>query len=213
MLFTDHNGNGYYCSASVVNSAGGDIIWTAGHCVYGTAISGMPPGETWHSNYVFYPDYYDGSAPFGGWGVTQLWTKTNYINSQDLPDDMGVAIAATNSSGQHLVSVVGGEGIEWNFGQSQFIYDFGYPQAVDEGLILLECDGTEFPSSDVSGTSGLACPFTSGASGGPWLASFNGVGGYLDGNNSFTDSGFPGDIFSPYFGSNAESLFQGVENL
>jgi hypothetical protein len=211
VFFTDHTGGSWVCSGSAVNSNGKDTIFTAGHCVFGTAGGELPAGETWHSNWVFVPDYNNGWAPFGVWSARQLWTMTNYINSQDLADDMGAAIANVNGSGQHLVNVVGGQGIEWNFGTGEYIFDFGYPVDHFSGLVLQECDNGMF-NGPFGGTVGIGCNFTGGSSGGPWLDAFGGVFGYLDGVNSFGFSGVP-DIFSPYFGNNAGALFNATANL
>jgi hypothetical protein len=213
VFFTDHLGGKWQCSGSAVNSNGKDTVFTAGHCVYGTAGGELPAGETWHSNWMFVPDYNDGSEPFGQWPACQLWTLINYFNSQDWGDDIGAGVACTNASGQHLVNVVGGQGFAWNFGQNLDVFDFGYPSAQDSGLVLQECDGTEFAGTDFASTSGIPCNFTEGSSGGPWLAFFGGTFGDVNGVNSFTDSNFPGYIFSPYFGNNADNLFNAVANL
>jgi hypothetical protein len=218
VFFTDHTGGSWVCSASAVNSNGKDMIFTAGHCVFGTALGELPAGETWHSNWIFVPDYngQTGSVPFGVWGASELFTLTAYANSgngSDLADDMAVAIASTNSAGQHLVNVVGGQGIEWNFGTSEYIFDFGYPVDHLSGVVLQECDGGMFPGPDVASTVGIPCNFTGGSSGGPWLDQFGGVFGYLDGVNSFGTSDQPGRIFSPYFGNNAGALFNATANL
>jgi hypothetical protein len=60
---------------------------------------------------------------------------------------------------------------------------------------------------------GLPCNFTSGSSGGPWLMSFNGEFGYIDGVTDFIYSSLPGYIFSAYFGNNAESLYDAMADL
>jgi hypothetical protein len=209
VFFNDHNGGSWVCSASAVNSAGKDMIFTAGHCVFGT-LGGRVPGETWHSNWIFVPDYNNGSAPFGVWSASQLFVLNAYFNNQDFQDDMAVAIAATNGAGQHLVNVVGGQGIEWNFGTSEYIFDFGYPVDHFSGLVLQECDNGMFSAG--SGIVGLGCNFTGGSSGGPWLDQFGGVFGFLDGVNSFITSQ-AGFVFSPYFGNNAGTLFNALSSL
>ena len=159
-VFFTTTGNGqtenWVCSASTVNSNGRDAVLTAGHCVYGS-LGGEVPGERWHSNWVFVPDYYYGYAPYGVWTARQLWTLTNYINNQDEGDDIGAAVMNTNSSGQHIVSVVGGQGLAWNWAENQYVYDFGYPAAPPfNGASLQYCNGSEFNWPYVSSTMGLA---------------------------------------------------------
>jgi V8-like Glu-specific endopeptidase len=216
VFFTDHLGGNWVCSGSTVNSGGKDVVFTAGHCVYGTAGGKLPPGETWHSNWMFIPGYNeDGVAPWGVWTPSQLWTLTSYIDNGDEGDDIGAAVMNVNSSGQHIVNVVGGQGIAWNYPDDQYVYDFGYPaEPPFNGQVLEECDGYEFDwSSVVANTMGLACNFTDGSSGGPWLMSFGGEFGYVNGVNDFGYSSLPDDIFSAYFGTNAENLYNSVANL
>jgi V8-like Glu-specific endopeptidase len=214
VFFTTRGGGNWQCSASTVNSNGKDSVITAGHCVYGS-MGGEVPGEGWHSNWVFVPDYRNGSAPYGVWTARELWAPTNYVNNQDEGDDMGGAVINTNSYGQHIVNVVGGQGIAWNWPSSEYVYDFGYPVAAPfNGQTLQYCNGSEFSwSSEVSSTMGLACNFTPGSSGGPWLMDFGGEFGYIDGVNDFVYSSLPGYIFSAYFGNNADSLYNAMANL
>jgi V8-like Glu-specific endopeptidase len=213
VFFTDHLGGWWQCSASTVNSNGLNVVFTAGHCVFGTAGGELPAGETWHSNWEFIPDYNNGSAPIGVWTANQLWTLTNYVNNGDFGDDMGAAVMNTNN-GRHIVNVVGGQGFAWNWGANLAVDDLGYPaQPPFTGGTLEFCTGTEYTSPFFSSTIGLACNFNGGSSGGPWLAFFNGTWGDVNGVNSYTDSGAPGNIFSPYFGNNAINLYNAVANL
>ncbi|MCW2597625.1 MAG: Trypsin, partial [Jatrophihabitans sp.] len=48
----------HYCSASVVRSAGHDLVLTAAHCVYGTGLATE-----------FAPGFHDGVSPYGVWAV------------------------------------------------------------------------------------------------------------------------------------------------
>jgi V8-like Glu-specific endopeptidase len=208
----------WVCSGSTVNSNGKNVVFTAGHCVYGS-LGGEVPGEGWHSNWVFVPDYSNGYAPYGVWTARQLWTLTNYLNTggslADEADDIGAVVVNTNAAGQHIVNVVGGQGIAWNYAPSQAVYDFGYPAAAPfTGNILEYCNGTEFDwSSVVPSTMGLLCNFTGGSSGGPWLAFFNGEFGYVNGVNDFGYSTLPQYIFAGQFKNNAAALYNSVANL
>jgi hypothetical protein len=202
----------WYCSGSTVNSNGKDVVFTSGECLYGS-LYGAVPGETWHTNVEFVPDYSAGAGypldPYGVWTARELITLTNYVNSQDFGDDIGAAVMNTNGYGQHIVNVVGGQGIAWNYPPTLSAADFGYPGTG----ILQDCAGSEFNwSAYVSSTVGLACPFLN-AAGGPWLASFGGEFGYVNGVNAFGYSSLPGYVFSPYFGSNAGALYNAAANL
>ena len=213
VFFTTRNGEGWQCSASTVNSNGKNAVITAGHCVYGS-LGGEVPGETWHTNWVFIPDYDNGYAPYGEWTDRQLWTLTSYVNNQDEGDDIGAAVVNTNSYGQHIVNVVGGQGFAWNWPSSEYVYDFGYPAAAPfNGETLQYCNGSEFSDPYISSTMGLDCNFTGGSSGGPWLMDFNGEFGYINGVNDFGITSISGEIFSAYFGNNADALYNAVANL
>jgi hypothetical protein len=202
----------WYCSGSTVNSNGKDVVFTSGECLYGS-LYGAAPGETWHTNVEFVPDYSAGAGypedPYGAWTARQLFTLTNYVNSQDFGDDIGAAVMNTNGARQHIVNVVGGQGIAWNYSPTFSVADFGYPGTG----ILQDCAGSEFNwSAYVSSTMGLACPFLN-AGGGPWLASFGGEFGYVNGVNAFGYSSLPSYVFSPYFGTNAANLYNAAANL
>ena len=213
VFFTTHNGENWSCSGSTVNSAGRDSVITAGHCVYGS-LGGEVPGEGWHTNWIFVPDYDNGYAPYGVWTARQLWIPTNYYNNQDEGDDIGGAVINTNVYGQHIVNVVGGQGMAWNYPNNEFVYDFGYPAGAPfNGATLQYCTGSEFNWTGISSTMGLPCNFTGGSSGGPWLMSFNGEFGYINGVNDFGYSTLPGYIFAAYFGNNAGSLYNAMANL
>jgi V8-like Glu-specific endopeptidase len=216
IFFTDHKGGNWVCSGSLVNSPAQNVVITAGHCVYGTAGGELPAGETWHSNWVFAPDYSNGSAPFGYWSARQLWTVTNYVNNGDEQDDLGAAILNRNSAGQNAVALLGGQGMAWNQGNTQYVYDFGYPaEAPFNGRTLQECDGTAgwngWPWVDMEM---LNCNFTGGSSGGPWLMDFNGQWGYI---NSVNDANgyfaFGGQMGGLYFGNNAANLYNTVASI
>jgi hypothetical protein len=213
VFFTTHNGQNWQCSGSTVNSNGKDSVITAGHCVFGS-LGGEVPGEGWHTNWIFVPDYDNGYAPYGVWTAKELWAPTSYVNNQDEGDDIGGAVINTNAYGQHIVNVVGGQGIAWNWSANEYVYDFGYPAASPfNGLTLQYCNGSEFSWPYVSSTMGLACNFTGGSSGGPWLMDFGGEFGYINGVNDFNYTSIPGYIFSAYFGNNAASLYNAMANL
>jgi V8-like Glu-specific endopeptidase len=213
VFFSTHDGSNWVCSASTVNSNGKDTVITAGHCVYGS-LGGEVPGEGWHTNWIFVPDYSNGYAPYGVWTARQLWTLTNYVYYQDEGDDIGAAVINTNYWGQHIVNVVGGQGFAWNWPASEYVYDFGYPQAPPfNGQTLQYCNGSEFSWYGISSTMGLPCNFTGGSSGGPWLMYFGGEFGYINGVNDFGYSSLPGYIFSAYFGNNAAALYNVTANL
>jgi hypothetical protein len=208
IFFTGNDGLGYSCSGSTVNSGGKNLVWTAGHCVH-TGGSG-----TWFRNWVFVPRYNNGNAPYGTWSARQLWSWTLWTQNGDRAYDIGVAVMNPDVWGRRIVNVVGGQGIEWNYPLSQYVYQFGYPaRAPFNGGSLQYCSGTTYNDW---GNQGIDCTMTEGASGGPWLDEFNGTFGYLDSVNSwvFWDAnGFRYKWNGPYFGNDARDLYNTTANL
>jgi len=204
VFFTDASGNGYQCSGSAVNSGGKNVVFTAGHCVAngGTA--------TWYSNWIFVPDYYYNYRPYGTWYARELWSTGAWFYNGNFSYDIGAAVMWTNG-GSHLVNVVGGQGIEWNYPFSQYQYLFGYPaQYPFNGQSLQYCSNWSFYDW---GRVGISCNMNGGSSGGPWLASFNGTFGYVD---SVISTGYRysnGQVYQidgPYFGNAARDLYWAV---
>ena len=214
VFFVADDGLNYSCSGSTVNSGGRNLVYTAGHCVHGGGSS-----RQWFpaSKWAFVPSY-DGTSsnprPYGTWTASQLWSLTGWTQNGDRRYDIGVAVMRTNSSGSHIVNVVGGQGIEWNYPLVQYVYQFGYPQRPPfDGATLQYCTGTTYNDG---GNEGINCNMTEGASGGPWLDDFNGSMGWLDSVNSWVFWNANGVRYKwngPYFGEATHSLFNAVQNL
>lgn len=208
VFFTNSSGVGYSCSGSTVNSDGKNLVFTAGHCV------NPGNGGQWHSNWVFIPRYNNGNAPYGVWSARQLWSWTSWTQSGNRAYDFGAAVLNTNGSGQRVVNVVGGQGIEWNYPLVQFIYQFGYPVNTPfNGGSLQYCTGNTFNDG---GFVGINCNMTEGASGGPWLDEFGGTYGYLDSVNSWVFWNANGVRYKwngPYFGNEVRDLYNTIKNL
>jgi V8-like Glu-specific endopeptidase len=202
------------CSGSTVNSSGKNLVYTAGHCVHGGGSS-----RDWYaaSKWMFVPAYDATSSnqrPYGTWTARQLWSLNGWTQNGDRRYDIGVAVMKTNSSDRHIVDVVGGQGIEWNYPLVQFVYQFGYPQrAPFDGATLQYCTGTTY---DDDTNEGINCNMTEGASGGPWLDDFDGRFGRLDSVNSWVFWNSNGDRYKwngPYFGEASRRLYAAVQNL
>ncbi|MEP6463235.1 MAG: peptidase [Frankiaceae bacterium] len=207
IFFTGNDGLGYSCSGSTVNSSGKNLVFTAGHCVH-------PGGTgTWFSNWVFVPRYTNGSAPYGTWSSRQLWSWTLWTQNGNRAYDIGVAVMNT-LGGQHIVNIVGGQGLEWNYPLEQYVYQFGYPaRSPFNGGTLQYCSGWTYNDG---GNEGINCNMTEGASGGPWLARFGGTFGYLDSVNSWVfwdGNGVRYKWNGPYFGNDARDLYNTTANL
>jgi V8-like Glu-specific endopeptidase len=211
VFFTDSRTNtNYVCSGAAANSTNKSVVDTAGHCV----IQGGS-GNNWYTNWQFCPQYYNGSTPFGCWSARQLWSSNDWINSGSLEDDFGDAVVSTNSSGA-VVNVVGGVGYAYGLSTSQTFTSLGYPQAAPfNGTSMYQC-GPTTPST-VSGYDdgqviGIPCDMTGGSSGGPWLISYSGAFGYVNGHNDFKYNNDSAHMYSPYYDSDWFNVFNSAQN-
>jgi len=215
-VFFVMGGLSYQCSGTIVNSEGQDTVWTAGHCVHGGS------GGAWASNWQFVPSYDDdlvNPRPYGTWTATGLWSRTAWTNSSDFAEDMGVAIMGTNFGGWHIVSYLGGQGIQTGVGRVAYEYAFGYPAEWPfDGGNLYRCQGWSSAEWEVlwwwSETIKIPCDMTRGSSGGGWLHDWDGNWGYLNGVNSRIDRIVnPTIMLSPYFDDTAWSLYNATRFL
>jgi hypothetical protein len=215
VLFFTQDDFDYRCSAA---SIGKDAVWTAGHCIH----TGDGTEGGWSENVIFVPAYKNGEAPFGVWTAYNVWTKGSWYSSEDLRYDMGGAVLNTNSSGKMISQVVGNLGFSYNLNSSSELwFNFGYPSDIPfDGNWQYICSGP-FAYEDTIGPFsndpwsppypvGMGCDMKRGSSGGPWIKDFSGVAGtanFLNGNNSYRYTSHPEEMFSPYFGNAAKSLW------
>ncbi|MFI9527494.1 trypsin-like serine peptidase [Micromonospora rosaria] len=193
IFFTNSTtGEGNYCSASVVNSAARNMVFTAAHCLHDG------PGRTWHTaNWLFVPSYRNGAQPYGTWTWSTLAVPTGWITTRERQYDVGVALVYGSRS---VVDAVGANGLLTGGGRA-YRYDiFGYPSNRDGGEVQWSCSGT---SSDAgSNRIEMGCPWGGGSSGGPWYYRYDNTTriGDVHGVTSYTnDRDNPSYIGSPYF--------------
>lgn len=200
-VFFKFDGRDASCSGDAVTSANGSTVITAGHCV-------KYQGK-WHTDWVFVPGYHDGQAPHGEWPATKTLTTPQWESDEDINYDVGAAVVQ-QVGGKKLTDVVGGQGIAFNQERGQQMYAFGHPAADPyDGEKLIYCAGQSFDDFLLSGDHGLACDMTGGSSGGPWFVEFDEAGGTGKQNsvNSFGYTFLPGFMFGPYFGDDAQKLY------
>ncbi len=199
-------GTDYVCSGSSTVAANNSLVQTAGHCL------NEGPGS-FASNFTFVPAYDSGSAPYGQFAATTLFTSNQWANQGDLDYDIGYAVVGT-AGGSTLTGAVGAQGVGFNLARNATMYSFGYPAAAPyDGSSLAWCNGPV--AADTYGGSsdqGMVCNMTGGSSGGPWFINYSEASGIgtLNSLNSFKYNGGPvsNQMFGPYFGS----VIQGVYN-
>jgi len=207
VLFFEQYGVDYRCSAA---SIGNSAIWTAGHCIH----KGDGDEEFgWSSNVVFAPAYKNGSTPFGVWTASSITTKGSWIEFGDLRYDMaGAELNEWNN--QTISEVVGSLGFAYNLDNGLHWLNMGYPSAPPFDGKTQQICAASFAYADTSMPApspvAMGCDMTKGSSGGPWILSFSGqaVGtNFLNGNNSYRYTAHPKELFSPYFGYAAKTLY------
>ena len=212
VFFRGADGGNYMCSAAIVSSNTGDLVSTAGHCVYDAT------NKVWYNSYwVFIPAYSNGNRPYGTWAGRNFITFNGWTNSGDWNFDVAF-VALSTLNGRHIQSVLGSQGIGWNFARWQKTYSFGYPYNINNGETRSQCvANAQSPSGAASTYRGqrLPCNMRQGCSGGPWLQNVvesTGVG-YVTSVNSFLITNLPNYIFGPYFDSNVASLYNTAKNM
>lgn len=202
-LFHQDGNGGHYCSASVVDSPGGDVIVTAAHCL----------ASDTHDT-VFVPAYRDGNAPYGIWKVADVVEDTRWTEDND--PDLDVAFAVLNPlHGKEVQQVVGANKL--SIGATDDAPNgtltatvTGYPQSMDEPITCSNTIG-RFSGTQIR----IDCTgYTDGTSGSPWVvagsAGRNHDEGLLVGViGGFEQGGYTADIsYSSSFGTDVAALYR-----
>jgi V8-like Glu-specific endopeptidase len=197
-LFTETNGqlSTHFCSASVVNSAAGDLALTAAHCVY--PLTGT---------IVFVPGYTNGQTPYGVWQVTKVYTDSAWDSTKDPNDDVAFLQLADASDGAPIQSVTGAETLDTGTPSGALVRVIGYPDGAAQPV---SCTGvaTSFSATQLQ----FDCAgYPDGTSGSPFLTDVNAatgqgavigvIGGYQQGGDT------PEVSYAASFGSAVATLY------
>ena len=193
-LFTKGAGGGHFCTASVVDSPGGDVIVTAAHCLSGS------PNST-----VFVPGYRNGKEPYGSWPLLHTIEDPNWTSDTDPDYDVAFAVLGP-LHGKEIQQVVGGNTLAVNQSPSQLITLTGYPESADAPITCTNYSGS------FSGTQmRITCAhYTDGTSGSPWVVpGKRGTGTVIGVIGGFEQGGYTPDVsYSVYFDGGVQSLYQ-----
>lgn len=212
LFFRGSDGLNYVCSASVVNSENKDVVWTAGHCVSNGA-------GRFHSNWVFAPARRSGLNPYGLWTTRLAATRTEWHVNGNLRQDVG-ALVMKDRLGKSITNAIGGLGISFNASRIRSWNAMGYPAASPFSGELQYQNFSSYAASDTPtagpgpDTIGAGNDLTGGSSGGPWIYGYSAYGGWVNGVNSYKYivPSMPKEMYSPYFGNEALSLYNAVRN-
>ncbi|MEY9843326.1 hypothetical protein ABH940_000374 [Streptacidiphilus sp. BW17] len=203
IVYASSNLTTHYCTASVVNSAGRNMILMAAHC---------NPGS-WMA---YVPMYQHGalSQPYGIWAVTKVFKDAHYSSGESDASDYDYAFAqvAPNASGQLIQNVTGGYHLAYTSSYYLYITALGYPDiSSDPTDEAIRCS-PNYRTGKLAGYRQMVlyCTgFYGGTSGGPWVTYFNGTTGNLIGLTGGYEEGGPNSwtSYSPIFDSRIFSLF------
>ncbi|MDT2007893.1 trypsin-like peptidase domain-containing protein [Rhodococcus opacus] len=186
----------HVCTGSVLDSADGDLVLTAAHCIAGSggALS-------------FAPGYDRGVSPFGLWTVSQIYVDPAWLESQDPQHDYAVLrVAPAGATLPMSVESAAGGGFELAAtpATASTVTVTGYPTFGD-GPVSCTAATTSTDSYPTVVCDGLG----EGTSGGPWAVGSRVVAlvGGLD-HGGCTDS----VSYSPTFGPGALALLDRAES-
>jgi V8-like Glu-specific endopeptidase len=197
-LFTVSHGKlgQHFCTASVVNSPGGDLLITAAHCVSGT------------SGLAFVPGYNRGAAPYGVWPVTRIYTDQSWKASSGPDDDVAFLQVSQPGSIVPIEDVTGAEQLETGTPTRQLVEVIGYPASTDEPIACQNWTREPMPDQLEFDCGG----YTDGTSGGPFLADVNtltGQGTVIGVIGGYEQGGLTPQVsYSSLFGANVAALYQ-----
>ncbi|MFH9348266.1 trypsin-like serine peptidase [Kitasatospora sp. NPDC017646] len=198
-VFTRNAAGDHFCTASVVDSAGLNLVVTAAHCVWDPKI-----GQ--RSDLVFVPGYRNGDTPSGVWPLLAVTVDDGWKDHADPDVDVAFAVVQAQN-GQQVQQVLGANKLGINRGYHVPVRVTGYPGSSD---VPITCANTT--SEQSASQLRIDCPdYTGGTSGSPWVTDFDPatrtgtvvgvIGGYQEGGNS------PDTSYSSYFGDRVQALY------
>ncbi|MFE3761542.1 trypsin-like serine peptidase [Streptomyces sp. NPDC059104] len=183
----------HHCSASVVHSAGGDLIATAAHCVYAGGF---------RTNLAFVPGYEDGTAPYGVWVPTRVYVDPRWTESSDPDHDVAfLRVRRPGRPGLRLEDVTGAQTIRFRPPLPAPARLVGYPNDTEQPLA---CSNTAV--ADGPTQLRLDCAdVPNGTSGGPVLTGGHTLIGVIGGRDGGGDEE---TSYSTYFGDDVRALYE-----
>ncbi len=192
----------HFCTASVVDSPGGDLVITAAHCVTHRAAGSM----------AFVPGYAGGHRPYGVWLVSQVISDSGWLDSGNPGHDVAFLVVHQPGNSQPIQHVTGGErlGIGWQ--ARARVRVIGYPDATEQPVTCTN-ETKRFQAHEMEFDCG---GYTDGTSGAPFLARpgpagtgtvIGVIGGYQQGGD------LPAISYTIRFGQDVESLYQTAVSL
>jgi V8-like Glu-specific endopeptidase len=200
-VFFSVNGGSYACSGSSVNSDSGQLVLTAGHCVFDVS------SQQWASNFVYIPGY-NGSAPYGQWNAAVLTTFAGFTQGDGRLD---TAFAVVTGPGK-LRDTVGANGIATGYtGFDGPLLTMGYPPNSPNNQYYCQATATIDTNQ---GYVFMPCSQGPGASGSPILEDYNdsiGLGTNVSDLTLLITSGTSSSNAGPIFTDGTWSLYESIQ--
>lgn len=214
-VFFRSGGQGYSCSGTLIDSAGRNVVATAGHCVYdrevGRFVEDLTFVPAWNGNA---PDS-AGKNPFGRWAARKIVTSSEYRLTGQLGSDIGFFTVEGEPSrglgGRKLIFGLDAVGRQ--------VTILGYPaepSSLFDGREMQGCqsqvvgrdNGNERQLIFPAALWARPCSMGSGSSGGGWITSNGFLAsvvsyGYCPGVPGLCDS-----TFGPVMGDVAKALYR-----
>jgi V8-like Glu-specific endopeptidase len=199
-LFLRQGNADHFCTASVVDSPGRDLLVTAAHCIHGGK------GGSYRQDIVFIPGYRDGRAPFGIWTVRKLLVAPQWSDASDPDFDVGF-VMLKSLDGKNIEDVLGANRLGLDTSYQYLVRVTGYPNSDTAPITCLN-----YTSEQSISQLRFACGgYTGGTSGSPWMTNFDqrtrtgtivGVlGGYQQGGDT------PATSYSAFLGPEIQHLY------
>jgi V8-like Glu-specific endopeptidase len=206
-LFYSSGAGRHFCTASVVDSTGKDLVITAAHCVYSAS-----HGYTQHIEFV--PDYDDGHEPYGAWTVTTITLARKWTQAQDANDDFAFLTVSPARGDTPVQARTGGLtlGVRVPYAERD-VEVIGYNDA-DSAPVGCTVATFEYRRRQRE----FYCrDYQDGTSGAPWILDYDArdgtgtligvTGGYQSGGN------YDWASYSAYFGRAIEQLLRQAEGV
>ncbi|MFI5612494.1 trypsin-like serine peptidase [Amycolatopsis sp. NPDC051903] len=190
----------HYCTASVVDSARGDELLTAAHCLHDGS------GGAYLTGVTFAPGFHDGVAPFGFWAVGDELVAPGWADDSD--PDLDVGFATAHQGTARIEDVTGANRLATNGPFARPVTVTGYPDGSDTPAVC----ATTTARQDTYQLR-VDCPgFATGTSGGPWVTQADPrtkLGTVVGVIGGFQTGGDTDDVsYSSYFDDDVTALYR-----
>ncbi|MFF3911475.1 trypsin-like serine peptidase [Streptomyces sp. NPDC001848] len=217
LFTTDKDMNAHYCTASVVRSAGHNLLLTAGHCV-GNRAAFIPMYD--HTKPA-------ADQPYGVWPVREWFRDAQYASDKSRNSDLDFAFASlADDGGRNVEDVVGANALARTPGFANQVTVIGYPR-VDHNPQdrAFRCPGVRTIALPAYNQMQIDCAgMWGGVSGGPWFSSIDAsgdtgqiignVGGFMQGGPDVdtNDPLYNRITYSPLYGDRFFQLYDDAQN-